>query len=71
MSETRLEDRVAALERAVANIQAWLAAAPAAGNWFDKIDGTMTDEEAFREVLELGRAFREADRPPDEPGEPS
>jgi hypothetical protein len=71
MSDLKLEQRVAALERAVANIQAWLAAAPAAGNWLEKITGTITDQEAFREMLELGRAFREADRPPDEPGEPS
>jgi hypothetical protein len=31
----------------------------------------VSDEEAFREALEHGRAFRQADRPADDPGEPA
>lgn len=64
-----LERRLEALERAVAEIQRWLADAPAPGNWIEKISGSIPDVEAFREAMEYARAWRHADRPPDEPDE--
>jgi len=66
---SNLEERLAALERAVAEIQLRLAGAPAPGNWIEKMTGSISDVEAFREATEYGRAFRHADRPPDEPSE--
>ena len=41
------------------------------GSWncFEKISGSISDETAFLEALEFGRAFRYADRPADEPRE--
>ncbi len=65
----KLERRLEALERAVADIQRQLASAPTSGNWIEKISGSITDVDALREAMEYGRAFRHADRPPDEPDE--
>ena len=69
LDEAILEQRLAALERAVAVLQQRFGGAPACSNWFDKVTGSISDEEAFLEALEFGRAIRNADRPPDEAGE--
>jgi hypothetical protein len=66
--EQTVEQRIAALEAAVRELQSRLPPPTAALNWWEKI-GPITDREAFEQVLEYGRAFRYADRPPDEPGE--
>jgi len=71
INEAILEQRLAALERAVADLQQRSVSAPPAGNWLEKVTGSISDEAAFLEALELGRAFRSADRPPDEPGKPA
>jgi hypothetical protein len=65
LDEAVLEQRLAALERAVAELQQRLPVAPAAGNWLEKIGGRIPDEAAFLEAMEFGRAFRQSDRPPD------
>jgi len=64
-----LERRLEALERAVADIQRQLASVPNSGNWIEKMKDSISDVEAFREAMEYGRAWRHADRPPDEAGE--
>jgi hypothetical protein len=69
IDEVILEKRLATLERAVADLQRRLAGVPVANNWLEKVTGSISDEAAFLQALELGRAFRSADRPPDEPGE--
>jgi hypothetical protein len=33
------------------------------GDWLEKLVGSISDEEAFLDALEYGRAFREGDRP--------
>jgi hypothetical protein len=65
-----IEARVAALEAAVRELQSRVAVAPAAQNWWELIP-PVTDLEAFEEGMAYGRAFRHADRPPDEPGDQS
>lgn len=65
--EMKLEQRVEALERAVAELQRQLAGIQTPGNWLDQITGSITDKAAFEEALAYGRAYRNADRPPDEP----
>ncbi len=67
LDETKLEQRLAALERAVTDLQSKLAASQAPGNWLEKVIGSISDEAAFLEALEYGRAFRKADAPADEP----
>ena len=58
-----LEQRVAVLETAVAELQHRPAALPSAAHWVEQITGCVTDVEAFEEILRLGGEFREADRP--------
>ena len=62
-----LEQRVATLERIVADLQKRLGADLSMADWLKKI-GTVTDIEAFDQAMEYGREFRHADRPPDEEG---
>ncbi len=61
-----IEQRLAALERAVADLQQQVAAQPPPENWLERIIGSFKDEPAFDEVLEYGRAFRAADLPPED-----
>jgi len=63
------EQRLATLERAVADLQRQSTGIPPSCNWLEKVTGSISDEKAFLEALEFGRAFRQADRPPDEPDE--
>jgi hypothetical protein len=60
-TEPTIEQRLAALERAVADLQQQVAAQPAPGNWLERIIGSFKDEPAFDEVLEYGQAFRVGD----------
>jgi hypothetical protein len=58
-----IEQRLEAVEHAIADIQGRLVGNGGSGHWLDRVTGSITDEPAFREVLELGRAIRWADRP--------
>jgi hypothetical protein len=70
MSETAiLEQRLEVVEGAVADLQRRLGDGRRNGNWLEKIAGSISDDAAFLEALELGRAFRQADRPADESSE--
>ena len=64
-----VDERLTALEQAVANIELQLAAPAPSDHWLNKVIGSISDELAFREALEYGRAFRNADRPGDDSGE--
>ena len=68
LNEAMLEDRLANIERAVADLRLRLGSLPAGNGWVDRVSGSVTDEAAFREALEYGRQIRQADRAPDEPG---
>ena len=59
---TTVDERLSALEQTMATIQRQLATPAPADNWLDKFTGSISDEAAFREALEHGRAFRNADR---------
>ena len=58
-----IEQRLSAVEAAVAEIRDQLAGAIPAPNWVERFTGTFKDEPAFAEVVAYGRAFRSADRP--------
>jgi hypothetical protein len=64
--EPTVEDRLAILERTMAELQKQLAELKAPVNWLDQVRGSCTDDEAFLEALEYGRQYRQADRPPDD-----
>jgi hypothetical protein len=66
--ETTIEARLARLEQDVDRLKQQQAgrqnadSAPKPG-WLDRITGSMKDYPEFEQVLELGRAIRQADRP--------
>jgi hypothetical protein len=65
MNEAMLEQTLEDVEHAVAELQAHLADRTKSSDRLEKVKGSVTDEEVFREALLLGRAFRRADRPGD------
>jgi hypothetical protein len=56
---TSLEERLAAVEAAIAELQQVVAPQPT--NWLQQITGSFKDEPAFEEVLAYGRAIRQGD----------
>ncbi len=66
MPRATLEKRMTALEDAVLELQKAMKARNPAPDWLDRVIGSMKDEPAFDEVLALGRAIRQADRPTDD-----
>lgn len=66
MSEATLERRMTALETAVSELQEAMRARKQVADWMDRVVGSMKDEPAFDEVLALGQAARQADRPAEE-----
>ena len=66
LNETALEQRLVTLEAAVSDLQHKLEEKPTSTNWLEKLTGSISDEAAFREALEYGRAFRQADKPNDD-----
>jgi hypothetical protein len=61
-----VEERLAELEAAVRELQRRLDSQAPAPDWLDRVIGSFKDEPAFQEVLEYGRALRQADRPPED-----
>jgi hypothetical protein len=69
-TEPTIEQRLAALEEAVKEIQERLGPPPSAERWWEKLPPIEDDLlEAFHQMVEYGRAFRNAEPLPDEPGE--
>ena len=55
-----LEERLAAIEAAIAQLQQQTAISQQV-NWLQQIAGSLKDEPAFEEILAYGRAIREGD----------
>jgi len=60
-----------AVETALKEIERRLATLPPTPNWLGEIIGSFKDETAFDEVIVFGRAFRESEPYPDDPGAPA
>jgi hypothetical protein len=71
LDETTLERRLLTLEQAVSDLQRKVDSKPTSENWLQQLIGSISDEAAFLEALEYGRAFRQADKPIDESDEQS
>ncbi len=71
MTQTELEERLLAVEAALQEIQRRLATLPPTPHWLDAMIGSFKDDPAFEEVIALGRAFREAQPYPEDPGAPA
>jgi hypothetical protein len=61
-----IEQRVAALEKEVADLKKQLESGSSKDHWVDEIVGSMKDFPEFDEVLHLGAEFRRSQRLPDE-----
>ncbi len=57
-----IEERLSAVEAAVAEIQRRLPPPPSP-DWLNQVIGSQKDEPAFEDVLALGREYRLADLP--------
>jgi hypothetical protein len=66
----QLAARLTAVETALSEIQRRLVALSPSPHWLDEVIGSFKDEPAFEEVIALGRAFRESEPYPDDPGAP-
>ena len=66
--ETGLAQRVAVLEKELAEVKQRLDQFISQVTWFDRVEGSLKDEPEFGEVLKPGRAIREADRPSEREG---
>jgi hypothetical protein len=66
--EAQIEERLIAVETAIAELQQRLPPQPANPNWLEQVIGSFKDEPAFEEVIAFGREFREADRPSPDDG---
>ena len=65
MSEsTTIEQRLAQVEKELADLKNDVRGLRSAGNWIDAISGTFKDDPEFDEILRLGKEIRDADRPP-------
>jgi hypothetical protein len=62
LDEATIERRLTALEQALVDVRLGLAGPKPADNWLEIVSGSISDEPAFLEALELGRAIRQADR---------
>ena len=69
LDEAILEKRLVAIEQAVSKLQLTTVERKPSENWLENLIGSISDEEAFLEALEYGRAFRQADKPIDEADE--
>lgn len=59
MPETKIEERLAALDREVADLKRKLPPAePVVKPWWEITAGTFADDPAFEEAMELGRQYR-------------
>jgi hypothetical protein len=65
MSNT-IEQRLANVERELAELKGELQTLKPARNWIDSICGTFRDDPEFDEVLRLGKEIRDAEQPPED-----
>lgn len=68
-AEALIEQRLSAVEAAVAELQRRLSPSASMPDWLGQVTGSFKDEPAFAEVVSLGRAIREADRPGEDEGQ--
>jgi hypothetical protein len=66
LDQATLEQRLVDLEQTVADLKRKSEASTTPNNWIQALTGSISDEAAFLEALEYGRAFRQSDKPTDE-----
>jgi hypothetical protein len=63
-----LERRLITIEQVVFDLQHKFDGKPNSDNWLKSLIGSISDDSAFLEALEYGRAFRQSDKPIDNAG---
>ena len=61
-----IEQRLITLEQVVFDLQHKFESKPSSDNWLERLIGSISDDAAFIEALEYGRAFRQSDKPIDD-----
>ncbi len=64
--EATFEQRLSAVEAAVAAIRQQIGANPPAANWIQRLSGAFKDEPAFEEVIAYGKAIRATGQLPED-----
>jgi 2,3-bisphosphoglycerate-independent phosphoglycerate mutase len=67
MANETVEQRVAILEKEVAQLKRRLDQVAPLKNWLDRVAGSMKEYPEFAEVLKHGAAIRQADQLPEDP----
>jgi len=62
LPQSTLEERVAHMEKDLAELRTELHRLRSGGGWIDKITGSFKDDPDFEEILRLGQEIRRADR---------
>ncbi|MBI1831154.1 MAG: hypothetical protein HYR84_06865 [Planctomycetes bacterium] len=57
-----VEERLAILEKEMADLKRGITATKAKGNWIENVQGSFKDDPEFGEILRLGKEIREADK---------
>lgn len=65
LDTSNIEQRLITLEQIVFDLQHKFENTPSSDNWLETLIGSISDDSAFLEVLEYGRAFRQSDKPID------
>ena len=63
-----IEQRLMTLEQVVFDLQHKFDSKTISDNWLESLTGSISDDAAFLEALEYGRAFRQSDQPMDDAG---
>jgi hypothetical protein len=71
LDEVTFEQRLSTLEQTVSELQQKVDSKANPENWLQKLTGSISDEAAFLEALDYGRAFRQADKLLSERDEPA
>ncbi len=63
MNGKQLEQRIEAIEKALANLKEQLSGAGRQFPWWERIAGTFHNDEAYREAMDLGQQYRRSLHP--------
>ena len=63
MAQTKLEKRMAQLEKEVATLRKKLDALTGSKPWWERIAGTFQNDPIYERAMELGSKYRRAQRP--------
>ena len=68
-SASSMEDRLAVLEREIAELRQSQSGSQSKQNWIEKISGSFKDDPEFGEILRLGQEIRKAETTDDADGD--